>query len=91
MIRERAELFKRVCSEFFIEAFYPTAALYGLLFAGIERMALRADIDFQRIDVLGRAHHVFSAASASNFHNFVCGLNIFLHFYTSFVFFRFIL
>ena len=76
----RVQLFKRVCSEFLVEAFYPAAALNGFLLSGIERMALRADIYSQRIDGFGRADLELRSASAGYVYYLVLRLNIFLHF-----------
>ena len=73
-------LFKCVCSEFLVETFDSAAALNGLLLAGVERMTLRTNFYFQRVGLLGRTDLKLSATSTSYVHDFVFGLDIFLHF-----------
>ena len=80
------KLFQGVGAELLIKTLYSAAALRILYFAGIEGMALRTDFDFKRIDVLGRTDLELSAASAGHVYDFVSGLDIFLHNYTSFVY-----
>ncbi len=80
------KLFQGIGSELLIETLYSAAALRIFYFAGIEGMALRTDFNFKRVDVFSCADLELCAASAGYVYDFVSGLDIFLHNYTSFVY-----
>ena len=71
------ELFSAVA---LVEGIHAAAGVDDLLLAGIEGMALIADIDFEHIDVFGRARSEFSAAGAYHVDHFIIGMKFLFHF-----------
>ena len=55
------------------------ARFHSLLLAGIERMALRADVDFKDVALLGRAGNELGAACAYALNLVVIGVYLLCH------------
>ena len=81
--RQRSFFAIRLNAVSFFEFIHTPAGIYKLLLAREIRMALRADINLNDVDVLGRTGHKSFAASALNFHLLIFRMNIRFHFITS--------
>lgn len=66
---------------FFVKCFYSTCSCTDVLFAAVERMALRADFDFD-IFTGSRSGFEFCTASTDNLYGFIFWVNSFFHFVT---------
>ena len=67
----------------FLETLNTSACIDELLLTGKERMALGADIDFDKVAFLGRTRNKGLSASTLNFHRFILRMYIRLHYITS--------
>lgn len=67
-----------------LEAIYTAAAVYGLLLAGKERMAVRADVNIE-VFAQGGTGLYGVATATSRFHVLVTGMNFSFHVYLQYV------
>lgn len=66
-----------------LELIDSAAGIYELLLAGVVRMTLAANFDFDRISLFGRTAYETCAASANNRNIMVIRLDILVHIITS--------
>ena len=67
-------------AEFLVEFVHTAGGIHDFLFAGIERMALGANLDIEVFFFHRRLRSEFVAARASNVHFVVSRMNILFHF-----------